>query len=380
MYNRITVVTGPDSPGAVDARYLAPLLSEFRGRAPDIQDIQIAPLKRGTSTARLYAIVVRDRSGGDPARLVLKISAPGDLNETRFYRDLRGEVPLDTPRVLDTRVLDDGRGWLLMEELAGTRDGLTWTVADYRDVVRDMARLHAAFWGRSDALDGCQWLWRPTAEALREQVEGPRDDLAAIEATGFSAVAPEILSPERLSLAARVLARSEDVLRSMLGVGTTLVHGDYWFYNVQVLADGRRVLVDWQECRVWSGVWELAYFTNLLHLTGQSRFSYRKLLPVSEGDVVRWYWEALSESGVSVSRGAWEEALACARIWQPLLHWLPRYKRIAEGAARLPGWPLLKRSRPAVRALFLIAGYGGARALLAATFDRWEGDAQAWLG
>lgn len=320
----MTVVSGPDSPGAVDARYLAPLLSEFRGRAPDVKDIHIAPLKRGTSTARLYTIVVRDGSSGDPARLILKISAPGDLNETRFYRDLRGEVPVDTPRVLDARVLDDGRGWLLMEQLAGARDGLTWAVADYRGVVRDMARLHAAFWGESDALSGCEWLWRPTDEALHEQAEGLRGHLDAIETTGFPAIVPEILSPQRLSLAARVLARSEDVLGSMLGVGTTLVHGDYWFYNVQVFAAGRRVLVDWQECRVWSGVWELAYFTNLLHLTGRSRFSYRKLLPVSEGDVVHWYWEGLSESGVTVSRGASEEALTCARIWQPLLHWLPR--------------------------------------------------------
>lgn len=376
----MTLVPLPDSPGAIDALYLAPLLSEFRGRALGVEAINIEPLRRGTSTALLYTVIVRHDGGDDPVRLILKLSTPGDLNETRFYRDLQGRVPAGTPRVLDARVLENDRGWLLMEELAGAKDGLAWTVADYRDVVRDMARLHAEFWGRSDALDSCDWLWRPTDEAARKQIRDLLGDLDAIEATGFPEVAPEILSPDRMSLAARVLARGEDVLGTMLDAGTTLVHGDYWFYNVQILPDGRRLLVDWQECRVWSGLWELAYFINLLHITGRTRFSYRERLPVSEEDVARWYAASLHESGATLAEGAFEEALAGARIWHPLLHWLPRYRRMAEGAVRVPGWALLRRARPMVRTIFAVSGYGGARALLAATFDRWEVDVRAWLG
>ena len=363
----------PNSTDAIDPGYLEPLLRAFLGEPRlTVGTINIEPLGRGTSAANLYTVVVQPAYGSNPVRLVLKLDAPGHLTEVQFYRDLAGRVDVDTPRVLDARIVGDGRAWLLIEDLAHAKDGLAWTEADYHDVVRDMARFHASLWEQTDSVDDCRWLWRPTREATQEQVAALRDHLATIESSGLARAVPDILSRKRLFLIKDVLERSEDVLRPMLAAGTTLVHGDYWFYNVQVLPHGRRVLLDWQECRVWSGLWELAYFLNLLHVAGRRRFSYREQLPVPEETLIGWYAEGLRARGVALTHGVFEDALACAYIWHPLLHWLPRLAQIGEEATRLPAWSLLSRTPPAVSALLAAAGYGAARRFLATTFDRWE--------
>ena len=129
-----------------------------------------------------------------------------------------------------------------------------------------------------------------------------------------------------------MLDRSDDVMGPLLRPETTRVHGDYWFHNVQLLPDGRRLLLDWQTVRLFSGIWELVYFLDLWHVIG--RRSFRIQIPETERQVAAWYVDALRKCGVDIEDDVFQEALASAYIWQPLAHWLTRYGGIAKTASR----------------------------------------------
>jgi hypothetical protein len=293
--------------------------------------------------------------------LILKLE--GGQKEIFFYRELASRLPVDTPRVLDARILDDGRAWLLMEEITGVKDGLTWDEVDYKAVLSDMARLHAHFWAKTGWLDDCVWLWRADDESLRALVAARRRDLDVIAASWLPQALPEVFEVDRLSLAIRVLEQPENVFGPLLAAGTTLVHGDYWFHNVQITNAGRRALVDWQGPQVWSGLWELAYFLNLLLAVGPG--VYREELPFDEDLMISWYADALAEAGVVLSKNAFDQALMSARIWHPLQHWFRQYSySITQG---LPPTHNIQ------------VAYPGAVQFLVATFARWDQDVHALL-
>jgi|GEM_PF-3704823 len=353
----------PESPDTLDAAYLESLLrSRYSDPGQKVAYFSVQRLEKGTSGAQLYSVGVDLASGNGPLRFVLKLN--GGRKEVFFYRDLASRLPVETPYVLDARLLDDGRAWLLMEEITGVKDGLTWDEADYRAVLYDMAHLHAQFWTRANLLDDCPWLWRPNHAALQELVAARKSDLDAISASWLTDALPEVFASDRLSLATRVLEQPHKIFEPLLAAGTTLVHGDYWFHNVQITTAGRRVLVDWQDAQVWSGLWELAYFLNLLLPIGPN--AYRENLPVDEELMISWYAEGLADAGVVLPKSAFDEALLAARVWHPLQHW---FRQLGQSATqgRLPPRRIQDENPGAVR--FLIA-----------TFARWDQDARALLG
>jgi hypothetical protein len=74
----MTPVPLPDSPESIDALYLALLLSEFRGRATEVGDIKIVPLKRGNVLRAIYT-----PSWSDGACVTNMASGAGDGARTR---------------------------------------------------------------------------------------------------------------------------------------------------------------------------------------------------------------------------------------------------------------------------------------------------------
>ncbi|HET9495254.1 MAG TPA: phosphotransferase [Chloroflexia bacterium] len=319
-------------------------------------------LNKGTSGSQLYVVSVDRTSDNVSLRFILKVN--GGQKEVFFYRDLASRVPVDVPRVLDARILDDGRAWLLMEEIADVKDPLTWDEADYKAVLSDMARLHAQFWGQTHLLDDCTWLWRPDERSLQELAAARKSDLEVITGSWLPQALPEVFGTDRLSLAKLVLEQPDSVFGPLLAAGTTLVHGDYWFHNVQITGTGRRSLVDWQDPQVWSGLWELVYFLNLLLAVGPGHF--REELPFDEGLMVGWYADALAEAGVDVPRGAFDQALLAACVWHPLQHWVRQY-----------GYAITRDLLPTRD---LRDAYPGAVRFLVSTFSRWERDARTLLG
>lgn len=303
-------------------------------------------------------------------RLLLKTDRPGAVNEALFYRELAGRLPIATPHVLDARLLREERGWILMEELPDAKPGSQWTPHDTHGVVCDMARLHAVHWDDPQLAAEADWLWRPSPNALADRIDALHSHLSAIAAAGLADVLPDVLDTRRIRLIGTVLDRAETVLEPLLAAGTTFVHGDYWFHNVRLLPDGRRVLIDWQSCSMFSGIWELVYFLDLWHVVRKR--SFRARLPESEAQVVSWYAHELRENGIVIPDADFRETLLCARLWQPLAHWLPRLGHVARSAQERRGWRVARRARPVARAVAAaLASRGGLRHL-ALTWDRWE--------
>src|SRR5436190_15293652 len=293
----------PDSPDTISADYLESLLTPYVGDpGQELASFSVQPLDKGTSGAQLHVVTVNRTSDNTPLRFILKLN--GGQDEVFFYRDLASRGPVDTPRVLDARILDAGRAWVLREEITGVKDDLTWDEADYKGVLSDMARLQAQFWGRTNLLDDCPWLWRPDERSLQELVAARRRNVEAIEASWMPEVLPQVFGADRLSLARLVLEQSEKLFAPLLAAGTTLVHGDYWFHNIQITDTGRRVLVDWQDPQIWSGLWELAYFLNLLLAVGPA--DYRDELPVDEDLMIGWYADALASAGVVIPKDVFD--------------------------------------------------------------------------
>ncbi len=356
------MTTLPTTPTSITAAYLDALLRDY----PDapyspVTAFTIDRLSKGTSGAGLYVVTIDRDPATDPLRFILKLS--GGPKEVYFYRDLAPRLPIDTPAVLDARILDDGTTWLLMEQITGVKDGLAWDQSDYRAVLTGMARLHAAYWSRPDLLAGCPWLWRPDPTSLQTLVAARKTDLQAIVASTLPQQLPSIFTPDRLSLALHLLDHPHKLFDPLLAPGTTLVHGDYWFHNVQITRTGRIVLVDWQDPQTWSGLWELAYFLNLL--LPVSATEYRTSLPLDETLMINCYTAALSDQGVSLPQPDFDAALLAARVWHPIQHWIRQY-----------GYAAAKGLLPTGD---LQALNPGAAQFLASTFSRWDHDAHTLL-
>jgi hypothetical protein len=241
-----------------------------------------------------------------------------------------------------------------MEEI-DARDDLTWTSFDYRLVVRDMAQLHAKYWGRTDFLT-YDWLWRPDREALHLHMAGLAEVAEGVSGSWLEGTLPEMFGRGKLSLMRRVLSQYPRMVRPLNAPGLTLCHGDYWFHNVLLTRAGARVLIDWQGSRIWSGIWELAYFLNLL--LAVSPGVYREM-PVPEESVVRWYVQGLEAAGVSIPESDFNRAFLAARVLHPLLHWLP----MVGASAASPPYDIDEPTRR----------------FLAQTFERWERDATSLM-
>jgi len=278
-----------------------------------VGEVSVHPLKAGTSGDQVYR--VEARADGELVSLILKLNRPEHVAETLFYRDLSPGAGVDTPRVLDARVLADGGGWILMEELK-PKDDLSWTEDDYRAVVSDMARMHARYLN-SPELDTYPWLWRPTQEAVIEITGSLARIAQALRASPLPSLV-SVYSEERLDRIAAVLARSDELIEPLLEGGLTLVHSDYWFHNVLLTDEGRRAVIDWQGCRVFSGIWEICYFVDLLQAVGPGE--YREL-PVPEESITAWYLEALHAHDIELPRERFESLFLRAHVLQPLLHW-----------------------------------------------------------
>lgn len=352
----------PNSSDTISAGYLESLLRRYFDE-PDqeVASFSVQRLDKGTSGAQLHVVSINRTSDNAPLRFILKLN--GGQTEVFFYRDLASRLPVDTPRVLDARILDDGRAWILMEELTGVKDGLTWDEADYKGVLSDMARLHAKFWARTNLLDDCTWLWRPDDESLQDLVAARKRDVDAIASSWMPEAAPQVFGPDRLSLAMHVLEQPEKIFTPLLAAGTTLVHGDYWFHNVQITGAGRRVLVDWQDPQIWSGFCELAYFLNLLLAVGPGE--YRDKLPVDEDLMIGWYADAIASAGVDLPKSVFDQALLAARVWHPLQHWI---RQVSQAVTQNPP---PKQS--------IQDEYPGVVEFFTHTFARWDQDARALL-
>lgn len=203
-----------------------------------------------------------------------------------------------------------GEAWLVMTDVANDYTPDRWTQQDVEDVVGDLADLHAAFWNCDQETDsenndseqiGLEPLnhfigqanERYTWETLRDEQaiyfdQGPGAIISdhALEHVGrlaprFLQAAnglvvmrglegwPGVMGESHLSAVADLLDDPVPMLRPLLELPTTLLHGAPHPYHWRLSLFGDRRLIDWRESVLGPGVLDLVYFAEqfpLLHM------------------------------------------------------------------------------------------------------------------
>jgi len=136
--------------------------------------------------------------------------------------------------------------WIWMEDLGDEAFQVTWTEESLQKSTRDIAHLHAQWWGRTAALK--QWPFlRYRAQAMfhnSQNLEIGEQILGAIDVHPAAAAINTVFTPRRKAQI-RQLVKSEDFLYGKLdALPQTLLHQDFWPPNV-ALYQGKTALVDW---------------------------------------------------------------------------------------------------------------------------------------
>ncbi|MDQ1385655.1 MAG: hypothetical protein QOG65_3034 [Actinomycetota bacterium] len=275
--------------------------------------------------------------------------------EARFYRDLAPEIPVRIPQVwfADTDIDDDtaGDGYVMvLEDLvaSGCRfphpkdDDIAWRA---RDIVENMAALHAHFWEspRFDAGGDLAWL-------------APKGTGAAGGGATFVKMAVENLGsqlPDEFHRLADIyLARNDDIVALWNTGPRTFVHGDPHMGNLFVdTPNGNRTgFLDWAMIGRSPGLRDVAYV-----LCNSIPAAVRA---ADERSWVDLYCSLLGESGVDLDPGAaweqyrlfavysWVSATSTAGMgskWQPLHIGLGGTKRATAACDQLGCVELLER-------------------------------------
>lgn len=356
----------PEGPEAITAAWLTRVLLATGELPPGSRvaalDVRVIGADRGIGG--LVARLTPTYEGGDdlgPATLIAKLPSALDVTrgggrflrlperEVRLYSELAPGLPLRTPHCTFAAVDEAGDAFvILMEDLGAARAGddlLGGSDADVRTAVRELARLHAAWWG-SPALGVIEWL--PSIEgragawqrlftlAWREVRDGESPDLYGI------------LPPDMGGVTELLVKRGADVYEQLSRYPSTLLHGDFRLDNLFFdLPDGSPLAaIDWSNAMVGPGPYDLAY----LLAVGLPPARRRAL----EEELLASYVEGLRVGGVEGDLGWCRDAYRLAFL-EPFMRMLFLLVRgHAEGGGGRPGQVLSQLvHRAAVAALDL---------------------------
>jgi len=170
-----------------------------------------------------------------------------NLREVMSYRYLPSRVPIGMPAVYHT-VLDEAgdRLWIFLEDINGFDmldawdDPGLWDDARLQNVLRDLARFHAAWWGRTEEWESHDWLIRLDPPFWSDYVR------AAIAANAEAH--PDFVSQARLPVLERLADALPHIAEELGQQPQTLIHGDCTPRNAcfRSLPSGSQlVLYDW---------------------------------------------------------------------------------------------------------------------------------------
>jgi hypothetical protein len=286
------------------------LTSVLAERAPGVQvaSIHIAATAQCgdglASTADRVSLDLEYLPGCDaglPARILLKTMllhphAPEAmyLNEVRFYRDIRHELPIETPKAYGSLFdAETGQFGVLMEDLAlrsarFPNATTPITLDEMTGLVETLATLHAHYWASPRLRDDLGWIATPCAGGM----------FPIFDAYGLELIKDQVKKNEFKAELIRPLNRSLDQLWEDLwklqhildSEPYTLLHGDPHIGNTYLLPEQSGGFLDWQ--LMVKGRWshDLTY----LLVTGLDI----ELRRAHERDLIAIYLECLHRGGV----------------------------------------------------------------------------------
>jgi hypothetical protein len=264
---------------------------------------------------------------GLPKRVVLKTvlihpGAPSSMyrNEVRFYRDLRPELALETPRVFASTFDEESGGFgVVMEDLrlrSARFPNATGSMneAQIANVLGELARLHARFWTSPRFARDLAWLWTPRSGGFYDFMQGAGGEFLRYQVERSEYKQELFLRLGRsFDDAWKCLWKAQEILESE---PTTLLHGDTHFGNTYLLPGDRVGLVDWQLMN--RGRW--SHDVTYILVTALDREVRRR----SERDHLAYYLDRLRAEGVKTVPDL-EDAWLLYRqtaIWGFLIGWM----------------------------------------------------------
>ena len=242
-------------------------LGEVTGR--DVEAVGIEQIGEGIGvSSALYRC--RLDCGGIPESVIVKLPALDEAavftstvlsmykREVAFFRELAALSPIRVPACHHAAVDEESRFVLVMEDLGEHRvvdQVLGMGLDDARAAVDGLARWHATWWGKGEALAEAGVtlsLADPIYPAIVPMVFDEGWD--KVVAAGIDVPGPIRAVREGFN------AAIPGLLADLAQAPTTVIHGDYRADNLVFCDDGSVAAFDFQLIGTGSGSYDLAYF------------------------------------------------------------------------------------------------------------------------
>lgn len=328
-------------------------------------ELHLEPLRDGRSGAFTYRI----RSGNEALilKIVLADSHPlvveRGRREALFYSLLGGVVPLAVPEVVatygpvrDAAEQDGSRNnaapvgtALLLRAYRSPQPVAAWAQSQYEEVARQLAGLHALYWGKTDKLEKHDWLRRSSDDFSRfkegahsswrglwsqerlaavfdapviSRIERALEELTS-QSTSSVPAAPESTAETtsvRKSDRRSACQSAFDASRSF-GLPLMLCHGDAHHENLLVRDDGALVWSDWQEVGIGYGPDDVSFFYQRAVAAG-GKVDWAAMLRAYHAELERLTGETIDLSALR-RRAAFYEATTRLYHWPAYLQQAP---------------------------------------------------------
>ena len=287
------------------------ILSEVLGIEVAGFEAQPLGLDRGMLCNLFLLDLEFDDGSHGPAQIVAKFGSSREVvrkralavgiyeRELRFFDELAGRTPMRLPDVYAAWYDTESAEFLLLLEAIETDTAIDQLkgidVTRAALVIREMASLHARWWGDPE-IDNLEWLpILGSADRRRSLGDHARNGWGALV---------EILEPgsePSVSIAGALIEqRLDEALEKSLDCQPTLAHLDLRLDNLLFSPDGTMVtVIDWQGVGVGPGSWDLAYFVSQ-SLTVEDRRTHETELLVLYTDVVAKLRPDIDPAGLMV--------------------------------------------------------------------------------
>ncbi len=209
-------------------------------------------------------------TGGIPTSVIVKLPALDEAavftstvlsmyrREVSFFTELAAAAPIRVPECHHAAVDDESRFVVVMEDLGELRpvDQIAgMDLADAQAAIDGLARWHATWWGKADALAEAG-VTLSLADPIYPAVVPMVFDEGWEKIIGAGIELPASIHSVRAAFTPAI----EGLMRDLAQAPNTMIHGDYRADNLVFCEDGSVAAFDFQLIGTGSGSYDLAYF------------------------------------------------------------------------------------------------------------------------
>ncbi|MES2492604.1 MAG: phosphotransferase [Pseudomonadota bacterium] len=293
----MTIETAPiPRPADIDAAWLGDMLTGY-GHAFDVTDVAVEPVGTGQLGDTVRLTIGYGKRAGPPTMIGKFAASSADSRaiaaswrlyerEVNFYRKLAARARIATARCYGAALSADGSFALLLADCAPARVGDQFAgIAPNtaRTVMREAARLHAAFWGQ---VETPEFAWLDTGPLAQPFYVA--DVLRGVW-PGFKERYADKLTDDMVRVCERLAERYEAYSR-LLERPRCVTHNDFRPDNMLFGSDGQVIVVDWQSAALGQNAVDVSYL-----IGGAFTSEDRRAI---EGELLDTYHRELAEQGV----------------------------------------------------------------------------------